>query len=91
MIPRLKAALGVSNSFNYGSLMFVMSFLLFVFAGPIVNLLLGSQYEDSIIPLRLMAIIPFVVALSNIMGVQTMLNLDYGREYSLIVLIIACS
>ena len=77
------------TSFIVGSLMLVLSFFIFIFAVPIVNLLLGFQYQQSIILLKIMAFIPFIFALSNILGVQTMLNLDYGREYSLIITIIS--
>jgi PST family polysaccharide transporter len=75
------------TSFIIGSVMLVLSFSIFIFAEPIVSLLLGNQFQQSIIPLKIMAFLPFIFTLSNILGVQTMLNLDYGREYSLIIII----
>ena len=71
------------------SFMLLLSFTLFVFAEPIVEIFLGKQYENSIVPLRIMAFLPFIVALSNIFGIQTMLNLGYNKEFSFFVVITA--
>lgn len=66
--------------------MFAVSLVLFILAEPIVNLLLGKQYHESIILLQIMAFLPFIITLSNIFGVQTMLNLGYKKAFSRIVL-----
>ena len=71
--------------------MFVMSTLLFLFAEHIVYLMLGEQYQQSVLPLQIMAYLPFIIALSNIFGIQTMLNLGYKREFSVFVTITALS
>lgn len=72
-----------------GTVMFVISALLFLLAEPIVNLLLGAQYQQSVLLLKVMAFLPFIIALSNIYGIQTMLNLGYKQEFSLILVIAA--
>lgn len=59
-----------------GGVSFFLSLCLFVFANLIVKLFLGNQYVESIIVLRILAWLPFIIALSNIFGIQTMLNLD---------------
>ncbi len=69
--------------------MFAISLALFILAEPIVNLLLGKQYQESIVLLQIMAFLPFIIALSNIFGVQTMLNLGYEKAFSRIVLVAA--
>lgn len=69
-----------------GSGMFFVSIVLFLLAEPIVNLLLGDSYEESIIILKIMAFLPFIITLSNIFGVQTMLNLGYKKAFSYILL-----
>ena len=69
--------------------MFVISWALFLLAGPIVHLLLGSQYQQSVLLLQIMAFLPFIIALSNIYGIQTMLNLGYKHAFSRILVMAA--
>jgi PST family polysaccharide transporter len=71
--------------------MFVISTILFLLAESIVNLFLGEQYEQSVLLLEIMAFLPFVIALSNIFGIQMMLNLGYKKEFGYFVLITAIS
>lgn len=68
-----------------GTGMFVISVLLFLLAEPIINLLLGQQYQQSVLLLQIMAFLPFIIALSNIFGIQTMLNLGYKQAFSRIL------
>lgn len=65
--------------------MFVISVLTFLLAEPIVNLLFSQQYEESALFLKVMAFLPFIVSLSNILGVQIMLNLGYQQAFSRIL------
>ena len=65
---------------------FALSLLLFVFADRIVFFLLGDGYGDSIDLLRIMAFLPFVISLSNIFGIQTMLNFGMQRIFSRILI-----
>lgn len=66
--------------------MFFISLILFYFADPIVNIVLGKQYHNSILLLKIMAFLPFLITLSNLTGVQVMLNLGYKRLFSKILL-----
>lgn len=63
----------------------LMSIILFVMAEQIVSLLLGDNFEHSVVLLQIMSPLPFVIALSNILGIQTMLNLGYKVEFSRIL------
>jgi polysaccharide transporter, PST family len=72
-----------------GTGMFVISWALFLLAGPIVHLLLGSQYQQSVLLLQIMAFLPFIITLSNIYGIQTMLNLGYKQAFSRILVMAA--
>jgi PST family polysaccharide transporter len=72
-----------------GSGMFVISLTLFLLAEPIVNYLLGGQYQQSILLVQIMAFLPFIIALSNIYGIQTMLNLGYKQAFSQILVVAA--
>ena len=69
-----------------GTGMFLISVLLFLLAEWIVNLLLGEQYNQTVVYLQIMAFLPFIIALSNIFGIQTMLNLGYKIAFSRILL-----
>jgi len=68
-----------------GTGMLIISIVLFLLAEPIVNLLLGHQYQQSVLLLKIMAFLPFIIALSNIYGIQTMLNLGYKQAFSRIL------
>lgn len=65
-----------------GSLMLLASIILFIFADTAVFLLLGPEFSDAILPLRIMAFVPFFVCVSNFLGVQTMINLNYTKAFS---------
>jgi PST family polysaccharide transporter len=71
--------------------MFIISAIIFLLAEPIVNLLLGAQYRQSVLILEIMAFLPFIITLSNILGIQTMLNLGYKKEFGIFVMIAAIS
>ena len=75
--------------FIMGTLMFLFSLFLFIYAELIVYYLFGDQFQHSAILLKIMSFVPLIFTLCNILGVQAMLNLDYGREYSLIIIIIS--
>ncbi len=63
-------------------------FILF-FSNPLSNLILGLKYSNSIIVLRIMFILPFMIGLSNIFGIQTMLS--FGRKKAFSIILIAGS
>lgn len=70
----------------FGGATFVLSVFVFVFAPWIVELLLGSGYEQSVLLLRVMAFLPFLIALSNVFGIQTMLTFGMQKEFSRILI-----
>jgi PST family polysaccharide transporter len=72
-----------------GGYMTAISCLLYFFAESIVHLLLGKQYQQSIIVLKIISFLPLIVAMSNIYGIQIMLNLGYKKMFSRIISIAA--
>lgn len=62
-----------------------ISVVLLVGADWIVNLLFGTGYDESVVMLRILAALPFIIALSNIFGVQTMLPFGLHRSFSKII------
>jgi len=69
-----------------GLLSFSLSFLLFILAEPLVLIMLGDKFIPSIPILRVLAFIPFLVALSNVLGIQTMLTFGLKKEFSRIII-----
>ncbi|WP_305370587.1 polysaccharide biosynthesis C-terminal domain-containing protein [Photobacterium leiognathi] len=64
---------------------FILSFVTFIYAKEIVILLLGVEYLNSVVLLKILAFLPFVVSISNMIGIQVMLNLNYKKQFSAIV------
>ena len=64
----------------------LLSILIFIFAKSIVDILLGSGYEESVLLLRIMAFLPFIIALSNVFGVQIMLPFGLQNTFSKILI-----
>jgi len=69
-----------------GSCTFLISLMIFVFTENIVYIALGDNYEQSIIVLKIIAFLPFIIGLSNIFGIQTMLTLGYKKAFSNILM-----
>lgn len=64
----------------------LLSLFIFIFAKSIVNILLGNGYEESVILLRIMAFLPFIVAMSNVFGIQIMLPYGMQNAFSKILI-----
>ena len=64
----------------------IMSLMIFAGSKFIVLLFLGDQYEPSVLMLQLMSLVPMMVALSNILGIQTMLPLGMEKIFSRILI-----
>jgi PST family polysaccharide transporter len=60
-----------------GGFSFILSLIIFIFADSIVKTILGSQYLNSIIILKILAFLPFIIALSNVLAVQGLIA--YGK------------
>lgn len=71
--------------FLQGGLALAMSVVIIVFAPQIVNIVMGSRFGDAIPVLRTLGFLPFVVGLSNVLGVQIMLPFGMKKEFSRIV------
>lgn len=60
-----------------GLFMFFISLGLFYFSSFIIMNLLGAEYSDSIIILKILSPLPFLIGVSNVFGFQTLINLGY--------------
>ncbi len=65
---------------------FMLSGLVWSAAGPLVGLVLGDQYAPAVSVLAWLAFLPFIIALSNVFGIQTMLTFGMNRLFSRILI-----
>jgi len=72
---------------TFGIFILVVSILLFIFSEQIVLLVLGPEYLESVIVLKILSVLPFVIFLSNVTGIQTMVNLGFKKEFANIIII----
>lgn len=73
-------------AFYIGIFTSLVSLFIFVFAEFLVNLLLGAEYQNSIIVVQILALMPFMIGLSNVFGIQTMLNFGRKKPFSQILI-----
>jgi len=64
----------------------VLSLALLVFARPLAILLFGAAAAGSVPVMRWIAALPFLIAISNVLGVQTMLTFGLDRQFSRILI-----
>lgn len=69
-----------------GSIAFLASLFIFVLAHPIVNICFGLAANGSIPVLRWLAALPFLVAISNVLGVQTMITFGLDKQFSRVLI-----
>lgn len=70
-----------------GLIGFLVSLALLLYAEPISSLLLGNKFSHSLILIKLVSFLPFIILLSNFFGIQILLNLNGSREFSFTVFI----
>lgn len=86
-----KKSLEQFYKFNRKSLFFasILGLLIFLViylnAGILVKIVLGGGYENSIIILKILSVIPFLYSISNFLGVQILLPLNYSKKYASIM------
>jgi PST family polysaccharide transporter len=82
-ISRDRAVTFLRKSFIWiGILSFIPSLLLWLFASPVARLILGSSAADCSSIFRWMAMLPFIIAVSNVLGIQTMIPFGLERQLS---------
>lgn len=63
-----------------------ISVVIFIFARPIVNVLLGPQYTESIMVLKILAFVPFLVWTGTALTIFFLLGLGYIKVWTRIAL-----
>ena len=69
-----------------GGIGLLISIGLFLGAPLIVDLLLGAEYQPSILVIRILALLPFLISISNVLGIQILLPFRKDRIFTVIVM-----
>lgn len=67
----------------------IISVTLLIFAEPIISIIIGDSYLNSVSVLRILAFLPLIIVLSNLYGIQVMLNLGYSKKFNKIITLAA--
>jgi PST family polysaccharide transporter len=70
-----------------GSFTLIISISVFFLAKPTIYLLFGENYQPSVILVQWMATLPFVIGLSNVLGIHTMLNFGMKTQFSNVLIL----
>lgn len=70
-----------------GGITFVLSVSILFLSSLISDIILGYQYKESIPVIMILSFLPFIVGLSNIFGIQIMLNFGMKRLFTRILVI----
>lgn len=69
----------------------LISVILFFTAPLVVKLIYGAKYEIATTQaLRVLAVLPFIICLSNVFGIQTMIPFGLSKPFSRILIISSC-
>lgn len=80
------AKLFLSNLFRLQSIScFILSVILFVFSNKLIIFMCGLGYGNSITVLHILSVLPFIIGVSNVLGVQILLTFGYKKEFSQIL------
>lgn len=69
------------------SLMFCIGIIIFIFARPIVLILFGEQYTNSIVLLRISSMTPFIISVGNLLILDFAFLREKKRFYLLITIV----
>lgn len=79
------ARLARTSLFLVGGAGCVMGLVIFFGAPVLVRIVLGPNYESAVVVLRILALLPPLIAVSNVLGIQWMLALGLDRIVNLVV------
>jgi len=86
-LEKLKRIVSLVFYFSLSACLFI-----FIFSPLLVKIIYGSEFENAIICVRILSVLPLLSSLSGVMGVQVMLNLGMDLKFLRITTIAAvCS
>ena len=62
--------------------MFLICSFIYFYSDIIINILAGDEYGGASSVLKILAFAPFLVACSNVFGIQGMVNLGFKKQFS---------
>lgn len=65
--------------------MFSISLFAFIFAKEIVMIILGEQYVETVLILKILSWLPFIISVSNIYGIQFLLTMKEDNKFLFVV------
>ncbi|MCK9424627.1 MAG: flippase [Ignavibacteriaceae bacterium] len=68
-------------------ILFVVGIVIFFFAKSIILILAGNEYSKSINVLQIIALLPFIIYLSNMFGIQGLINFGKKKEFTLVIIL----
>jgi polysaccharide transporter, PST family len=69
-----------------GTISLLISLVIFVYASAIVNVILGSQYQQSIIVLKILSFLPCIIGLGGIYTILFLLGFGYTKRWACIII-----
>lgn len=72
-----------------GAIGLVLSLAVLLLAEPLVGLVMGEAYTESIRMLQIISFLPFIIGLSNVFGIQTMVTFGMQKLFSRILMVSA--
>ncbi|NGX30842.1 MAG: putative O-antigen transporter [Chlamydiae bacterium] len=63
----------------------ILGALIFIFAKPIIFLMSGQVASESVSVLKIVSVLPCLIVISNIVGIQILINLNKRHEYVLVM------
>ena len=68
----------------------IIGLILYILSPYIIDILFGDDYKQSVIVLKIMSVLPVIIGLSNVFGIQVLLTHGYKKEFSKILLLSGC-
>ena len=72
------------------SIALMCSLGVFILADVVVNVLFGGEHQITANILQIFSLLPFVISISNLMGVQILIPFGYKKEFSKVLIIAGC-
>lgn len=72
------------------SIAFFCSLGVFIFAEIVVKILFGSEHQITANILQILSLLPIVISISNLMGIQILIPFGYKNEFSKVIISAGC-
>jgi polysaccharide transporter, PST family len=63
----------------------IVSLVLFLFADLLVEIIIGKAFYGSVLVIKILSPLPFLISLSNVFGIQIMLSLGFDNQFNKIL------